>query len=183
MPTIIESGLRVELPAGMSFRFSETAAYTKLKGKRLKEMDFAWVNDNTLFLLEVRSYSQISETLSKEDFLADKDGREPYRFTALIDKITDSVLMLLSVWSGTDWGRELGAQLPAEAQTRIKLKLVVAVDLPPALTVHLQSLRDDLNARLQGRIALADVTNVALMDYEHLTSNPVFAKKFTRDPV
>jgi hypothetical protein len=51
---------------------------------------------------------------------------------------------------------------------------VIAVELPAALTVHLQGLRDSLNARLRGRVALADVRSVVLIDYGRLVSDPVF---------
>ena len=54
------------------------------------------------------------------------------------------------------------------------LKLVVAVELPTALTIHLQGLRDSLNARLRGRVALADVGSVVLIDYSRLISDPAF---------
>lgn len=55
------------------------------------------------------------------------------------------------------------------------MKLVIAVDLPAHLAIHLQGLRDSLNDRLRGRIALADVSSVVLIDYARLVANPMFS--------
>lgn len=174
MPPYIESGLSLNLPAGQHFRFSDTTAYKAVCPHSVKEMDFAWVDSGKLFLLEVRSYSQMTTTLAATDFVPIKGQPEPFRFSALIDKVTDSVLMLLSAWANTSWGQQLASELPAAARARMPLKLVIAVDLPPALTVHLQGLRDTLNARLRGRVALADVQSVVLIDYGRLVADPVF---------
>lgn len=182
MPPIIESGLSLDLPAGLSFRFADTAAYGAVKGQSVKEMDFAWVDSGKLFLLEVRDYSQVTTTLALTDFVPAKGQAEPFRFKALVDKITDSVLMILSAWSGTAWGQRLSAELPAAAHTRMPLKLVVAVDLPPALTVHLQGLRDSLNDRMRGRVALADVGSVVLIDYARLIADPIFKGFVSKAP-
>jgi hypothetical protein len=182
MPTFIESGLRLDLPDETSFRFADTEAYNAVKGLSLKEMDFAWVDAGKLFVLEVRSYARVTETLSPTDFIPVKGQAEPYRFSALVDKITDSLLMLLSAWAGTAWGRKLKAELPKAARARMPVKLVVAVELPPGLIVHLQALRDSLNARLKGRVALADVKSVALIDYGRLISEPTFNGFVRRAP-
>lgn len=174
MPPFIESGLSVSLPAGSHFRFSDTLAYKEVKSQSVKEMDFAWVDSGQLFLLEVRDYTQVTTTLSVTDFLPAKGQTEPFRFRALIDKVTDSVMMILSAWAGSAWGQRLKAELPIAAQKRMPLKVIVAVELPPALAVHLQGLRDSLNDRLRGRLALADVRSVVLIDYGRLVSDPVF---------
>lgn len=182
MPPIVESGLSFDLPANSSFRLAETAAYSSVKSHSVKEMDFAWVDSGLLFLLEVRDYTQVTQTLSLADFVPIKGQPEPFRFRALVDKITDSVLMMLSAWTGTAWGQQLNAELPAAARARMPLKLVVAVELPAALSVHLQGLRDSLNARLRGRVALADVRSVVLIDYTRLVSDPIFKGYVTLPP-
>lgn len=182
MPPIVESGLCVNLPPGNHFRFADTSAYNALKGRSVKEMDFAWVDSGNLFLLEVRDYTQVTQTLSVVDFVPVKGQSEPHRFSALVDKVTDSVLMMLSVWAGTGWGQQLMAELPGAAKARMPLKVVVAVELPAALAVHLQGLRDSLNARLSGRLAFADVKRVALIDYKRLVAHPVFKGVVTLAP-
>lgn len=176
MATYEESGLRLTLPDDQHFRFADLAPYRSLSGQHLKEMDFAWIDgQGRLILLEVRSYAQVTETLTGPDFMPTKGRAAPFRFQALLDKVTDTLLMLAAVWSGTAWGRTLSPLLPLEARQPLPLKVVIAVDLPPALTVHLQGLRDSLNARLQGRLALVDVPRVVLIDHARLLSNPMFS--------
>lgn len=175
MATYTESGLKVELPEGQHFRFADLPAYRALSGQHLKEMDFAWVHDGTLFLLEVRSYAQVTTTLTGADLLPVKGQPAPFRHQALIDKVTDSLLMLLAAWADTERGKAIRTSLPAPAQSKLPIKLIIAVELPAALSVHLQGLRDSLNDRLRGRIALADVRSVVLIDYTRLVTNPLFS--------
>lgn len=176
MAVYIESGLRLDLPVGQHFRFADLVAYRSLSGQHLQEMDFAWIDAGKLFLLEVRSYSQITTALAGTDFVPKKGQPVPFRFEALINKITDSTLMLMAAWAGTAWGQQLKAELPAMAQTPLPLKLIVAVELPAPLAIHLQSLRDSLNAHLKGRISVVDVPTVALVDYARLIANPMFQR-------
>lgn len=170
-----ESGLRLDLPDGLHFRFADLPGYQALKGYRLKEMDFAWLGDGQLFLLEVRSYAQVTQTLTGTDFVPVKGQPAPFRYEALIDKVSDSLLMLLAAWSGSASGQAIREGLPEGAKNRLPLKLVIAVDLPARLTIHLQGLRDSLNARLRGRMALADVRSVVLIDYARLLADPRFS--------
>ena len=175
MATYIESGLCLDLPDGQHFRFADLPPYKALSGQHLKEMDFAWISNGQLILLEVRSYAQVTETLTGTDFLPIKNQPSPRRYQVLIDKVTDSLLMMLAVWSNSDRGQALQALLPVGARGKLPLKLVIAVDLPAHLVVHLQGLRDSLNERLRGRIALADVRNVVLIDYARLVVDPMFS--------
>ena len=169
-----ESGLTFDLPDGQHFRFAALAAYKRLSGQHLKEMDFAWVTNGKLYLLEVRSYTQIGIALAGTDLVAPAGQAKPHRYEALIDKITDSLLMLLAAWANTLTGQSIKAELPAVARTRLPLKLVVALELPANLTVHLPVLRDSLNERMRGRMALADVRSVAILDYTRLLADPTF---------
>jgi hypothetical protein len=43
-------------------------------------------------------------------------------------------------------------------------------------------LRDSLNARLQGRLALVDVPRVVLIDHARLLSNPMFSSFVQKFP-
>jgi len=170
----IESGLRLDLPDGQHFRFADLPAYKKLSGQHLKEMDFGWIAGKKLFLLEIRSYAQMTEALAVSDFVPVKGLPVPYRFQVLVEKVTDSLMMLLAAWADSDHGQAIRADLPAAARNRLPLKLIVAVDLPAKLSVHLLGLRDSLNEHLRGRIALADVGSVVLIDYARLVANPMF---------
>ena len=175
MATYIESGLCLDLPDGQHFRFADLPAYKALSGQHLKEMDFAWIADGKLVLLEVRSYAQITETLTNADFLPTKGQSSPRRYQVLVDKVTDSLLMMLAAWANSAQGHAIKTSLPAGVRGKLPLKIVIAVDLPTNLVVHLQGLRDSLNERLRGRIALADVRNVVLIDYARLVTDPMFS--------
>ena len=176
-----ESGLRLDLPEGQHFRFADLEPYKALSGQNFKEMDFAWINAGKVFLLEVRDYSQVMTTLTGADFLPVKGQPVQPRFQALIDKVTDSTLMLLAAWAGSAWGQQLKTALPTSAQSVMPLKLVIAIELPSVLTMHLQSLRDSLNARLRGRVGVVDVPHVILIDYARLISHPAFNGMVTAD--
>lgn len=162
--TYHESGLQVTLPNGEHFRFATLPSYIPLKGQHLKEMDFAWIHQNKLIILEVKDFSGIAVL--------------PYQklLDNLINKVTDSLMMLLSGWSSGAWGSAFAPQLPIAAQAPVPLILAVALDLPADLHVHLSALRTALNARLKGRLQLANVQSIALMDYMTLRRNSLFSQ-------
>lgn len=168
MATYTESGLQFNLPDGEHFRFATLPSYIPLKGHNLKEMDFAWIHQGLhqrqLVLLEVKNFSGVS--LLPYQKLLDN----------LINKITDSLMMLLSGWSGGTWGNAFVPQLPIAARNPVPLILAVALDLPDNLRVHLSALRTALNARLKGRLQLANVQSIALMDYTTLRQNSLFSQ-------
>ena len=58
----------------------------------------------------------------------------------------------------------------------------MAVDLPASLAIHLPALRDKLNERMRGRLALADVASVALLDYVRLLAHPLFSSRIVAHP-
>lgn len=175
-----ESGLRLDLPDEAHFRLAATTSYRPLSGQFLKEMDFAWVHEGRLVLLEVKDFTETTATLAGPDFVPVKGQPSPWRFDELIGKITDTLMMLLAGWSDNDWGKGLCAELPVAARKPIKLVLAVGLDLPVELRVYLSALRIALNARLKGRLQLAGVEAVALMDYDTLISRPTFSPYVAR---
>lgn len=178
-----ESGLSLDLPDGQHFRFADLGGYRELSGQHLKEMDFAWVNGGKLFLLEVRSYLAAAETatFSAADFVPAQATPAPRRFADLLAKVTDSVMMMLAVWADSTQGGKIAEGMPPAARQRLPLKLVIALDLPPALACHLQPLSDGLNSHLRGRIALADVKSVAVVDYGRLVTDTMFRNFIKRE--
>lgn len=148
-----ESGLTVTLPTDSGFRFAELSGYLNLSGKHLKEMDFGWAANGHLWLLELRGYSQLPEeaNLTAGDFVLphasrgdDESRRSQWRFVTLVEKVTDSLLMLGAVWGGTPAGRELAAGMPEAVRRPLPVKVLVGLDLPPGLAVHLGAIRDSL---------------------------------------
>lgn len=175
-----ESGLRFELPEGAHFRLAATTSYRPLSGQSLKEMDFAWLHQGRLVLLEVKDFTLADAALVPADFLPAQGQANPWRFDELVGKITDTLMMLLAAWSGTAWGNGLAAELPAEARVPSSLVVAVGLDMPPDLKVHLSARRTALNARLQGRLRLVNVRSVALMDYDLMISRPTFQPYVSR---
>lgn len=163
-----ESGLRLGFPAGSVFRFQDLAGYRALCGQSLKEMDFAWRHETTLYLLEIRDYRDLPQAPFLDDLVPSVKGAAPYRFLQLVDKVTDSLLMLLAVWAKTKRSQAMADGLPDFAKSRIRLRLIIALGLPASLKIHLGVLRQIVNTRLKGRIALADIDAVSVLDYERL---------------
>lgn len=158
-----ESGLRITLPDGDSFRFQDCSSYKTLSGKNLSEMDFGWWDStrNTLWLLDIKDYSHLTPSEKLPDHLLDN----------LINKATDSLLLLSAVWFGSIKGKEIGLELPLSCQSfpsnPRKLKIVFVLKISNThIKAELSPLKTRLLARLQGRIALFDLNNVTLTDHE-----------------
>nr|WP_259374462.1 hypothetical protein [Calidifontimicrobium sp. SYSU G02091] len=174
--------MEVNLPDGAHFRFESLPTYVQVSGQQVKEMDFAWLHNGKLWLLEVKDFKQVTDSLTKDDFVATKGQPAPRRFEELVTKITDSLLMLLAAWAQTGWGKKLAAELPAPARKAVPLKLIVAIELPVALAVHLGALKTALNDRLRGRVAMVDVPVVTLLDYTRLAAHPATGPYVRRLP-
>ncbi len=174
----VESCLDVYLPDRQHFRFADLPSYQKLKGQNLKEMDFALVSGGKLYLLEVRSYQQLVDDLAGSDFVPAKGRATPYRYLTLARKVTDSLMMLMAAWAGSPsgCGPAIRGDLPVCAASSLQVILTIAVDLPKHLTPHLSALRSSLNASLRGRMALAGVESVAVIDYQTLVGDPLFGQ-------
>jgi len=165
-----ESGLRLSFPSGKYFRFQSLDSYRALSGQALKEMDIGWQGQNNrLYLLEMRDYRNMAAGLVRDDLVPADKRAAPYRFTALVDKVADTLMMLLAVRANTKAGQRLAADLPTFAKSRSSPKLIIALGLPEHLRVHIGAIRDRLNARLKGRLSLVDVPAVLVLDYQTLS--------------
>lgn len=164
-----ESGLRLGFHPGHYFRFQDLNAYRALCGQTLKEMDFGWYHGSRLCLLEIRDYRNLRMALELHDLVPRDQASAPHRFTALVDKATDSLMMLLAVRASTRQGQQLAIDLPDFAKAPPALTLMIALGLPDHLRVHLGVIRHCLNAKLKGRLALADVAAIAVLDYQGLS--------------
>jgi hypothetical protein len=163
MSVFQESGLQITLPVGESFRFQDCPNYQNLKGKNLSEMDFCWWDDNknTLWLLEIKDYSHLTPLERLPDHLLDK----------LINKATDSLLILASVWFGSLRGKQICGDLPIFCQTfpvqPKKIKIVFILKLTDTnIKLQLSPLKTRLKDKLIGRLLLFDISHVTLTDHE-----------------
>lgn len=163
MPSYQESGIIIELPDGESFRLQDNPAYQKLKGKNLAEMDFAWwdTSQQILWLLDVKDYSHLTPSERLPDYLLEK----------LINKVTDTLMILSSVWINSEQGQQIKINLPTSCQTfplkphRLKIVFVLKIQ-NPTLKLSLSPLKTSLVSRLKGRLALFDLNHITLVDHE-----------------
>lgn len=163
MPIYEESGLQITLPDGECFRFQECQSYKSLSGNNLSEMDFGWWDSSkdTLWLLELKDYSHLTPPQRLPDYLLEK----------LTNKVTDSLMILSSVWSGSLQGKQILADLPASLQVfpiyPKKLKIVFVFKITDTnIKIQLSPLKTRLKERLRGRLLLFDIKNVTLVDHE-----------------
>jgi hypothetical protein len=129
-------------------------------------MDFGWWQEekNTLWLIEMKDYAH----LTPEECLPN------HLLNNLVNKATDSLLMLATCWAKTGKGREFLPCLPTslqqfpEHQEHLKLKLFFILKIDAAMFKdEIDALRYELNNRLRGRVALFNIRYVSLVD--HLT--------------
>jgi hypothetical protein len=170
MTAYIESGLRINLPEGEHFRFQDCEIYKQLSGKKLKEMDFGWwqKQQNRLWLIEIKDYAHLTTEERLPKHLLDN----------LVDKATDSLLMLANCWAKTGKGREFSSCLPPAIQQfpehpeQLKLKLFFILKINVAMFKdEIDALRYELNDKLRGRVALFNIRYVSLVDHITVINN------------
>ncbi|MTJ55913.1 hypothetical protein FJR38_26275 [Anabaena sp. UHCC 0253] len=168
MSVFQESGLQITLPVGENFRFQDCPSYQNLNGQNLSEMDFGWwdAGKNTLWLLEVKDYSHLTPLERLPDHLLDK----------LINKATDSLLILASVWFGSLRGKQICGDLPISCQSfpiqPKNIRLVFIIKVTDAnIKLQLSPLKTRLRTKLLGRLSLFDISGVTLADHETAIQN------------
>ena len=163
MREIVESGFTVRVPRASSFRFAEIEAYRKLSGKHLKEMDIGWWDDGKLYLLELKG----AEIWDKFD--VDRDSAHKHITSELSKKVTDVLLILGSVWSETEIGKNIASDLPPKVRKypgESGIKLIFLVDTPDSRKPLMAAVKDNINRHLEGRINLFGIKRVTIVDLE-----------------
>nr|VFK61059.1 MAG: hypothetical protein BECKTUN1418F_GA0071002_12412 [Candidatus Kentron sp. TUN]VFK70188.1 MAG: hypothetical protein BECKTUN1418E_GA0071001_12422 [Candidatus Kentron sp. TUN] len=112
MRKIEESGFQVVLENDTSFRIGELPAYRELSGAHLKEMDVGWwdAREGRLIILELKG----------EEIWDEFDGKQnasEHLIGELSKKANDTLLILASVWSGTELGLQIKKDLPIAVHT------------------------------------------------------------------
>jgi len=162
---VVESGFKVTVPPGTTFRFCECEAYRRLSGLGLREMDVGWceTDGSKLTLLELKGQGVW------RGFEQGRDSADRFLIEKIGGKATDALLMLASVWAGTRVGTELAACLPKCSRKYPgdgALRLVFLIDTPASRWELLLAVKDRLNRRLGGRVRLFGIGSLALVDYE-----------------
>jgi hypothetical protein len=170
MPIYEESGLRITLPDGECFRFQDCPSYNPLKGKNLTEIDFGWWDsaEDTLHLLEIKDYSGLPASERLPEYLLEK----------LINKVTDTLMLLASVWFSSLQGQQICSDLPASfhkfpLQPK-KIKIVINSDIK--IRDELSPLKVRLKNKLLGRLKLFDIEHITLVDHETALKMPSLIK-------
>ena len=166
MPVYQESGLTVLLADDNHFRFCDCRTYQKLSGSYLKEMDFGWWNaeKECLYLMELKDFS----SLTADEQLADKFIED------IILCVVDCLLMLSAIWTNSEKGQSLHADLtqtcPAFSRQlcRVKIVIVVKIEARHARS-WLSPLLDRLRSRIKSKVSLLDIdpkNDIQLLTHE-----------------
>jgi len=169
--SIVESGMQV-FPPQPAFRLQDCPTYIKLKGQSLKEMDVGWWDSQTerIYLVELRGKEVW------DSFDSDATHASKYLLNNFERKANDVLLMLGAMWSQTEIGTELQADLPPEVHKYPKtgnIKMIFVVDTPTGRRPLLGALQTALNERLQGRVNLFGLRRVILTDPDSRNTLPI----------
>ncbi len=167
MTTYFESGLEISPPSGCCFRFCDIDEYRKLSGRNLKEIDFGWWDDCTgrLILLEIKG----KEVWNEVRQAGASTNSFQFLVSVLTQKVVDSVAMLSALWIGTDWGVRVRRFLPQRLHEYVgdgRLRVVFLLDTALPDKALLGVLRDRVNAKLAGKLALLGLSRVTVTDFE-----------------
>jgi hypothetical protein len=164
MNTDLESLIEAEMPSGSFFRFQNLGSYKGLSGRGLKEMDFVWwVGDDTLYLLELFSARAYN-------------SRPTGEFLRLcVEKITDSLLFITSVWVPTNYGErinrelnQLGLFLPSYSTIiNTSIYIVIGKEWTDEELISVDVLTDTLNSKVSGKTDLIDSSIVSVLDLKY----------------
>lgn len=161
MNIFVESGIQVDLTGKPHFRFENLNVYNGrrgLSGRSVKEMDFCWLDNGRLIMLELKSFSETSEiakqgNISAADFTA-------YLIQETAPKIWDSLLMFSACWLPTQKGLILRNELDPDFHALIeKIHIVIVLDVPEWFKAYFDTLRQRFQIVLNGKLALFDCKN------------------------
>lgn len=147
-----EPGFLFDPPHERAFRLSASALSSTFKRFGIQEMDFAWWDEpaQTMKLLEVKDYT-------KGTFSADHYVNE------CVQKATDCLLLLASIWYGLPYGPKVRECVPDEwhvlpaAPPRLHLFFVMK-EPQSRDPLGMSALEDQVRSKVKGRIELLHLT-------------------------
>lgn len=150
-----ESGVQVNLADKPHFRFQDLKVYRQLSGRHVQEMDFCWLADDRLILLELKAYKDEVEQAKEEHIPPDQFVDHLVAKTA--PKIWDALLMFSACWLPTKKGEEFRKELSPVFHKRIaRMGVVIVLDVPPWFIPHFNTLKRRFRTVLVGKLALFD---------------------------
>ena len=162
MPIWDEYRFRFTLPDERAFRFEQCAAYNAVKSRGVKEMDFGWLDGQTLWLMEFKNYGAGVPATPKKEHLQDN----------LAEKIRDSLMLLGTAWSQTAFGNQLHGDIvqtcSAFPQRAIDVRPLVVMNLERKDATRLITpLRDEIEALLDGVLHCFGVSHIPVLPAGH----------------
>lgn len=153
-----EPGFRVTVPASRAFRLSECETFVRNKGDSLHEYDVIFQNDGdpTLWLVEFKDYREFA----REDVPLD------HLMENLRDKTQDTLYVLASVWSETDFGVALRDDIeetfPHFPDHATSIRPIMVLSIPEGS----EALMGELNTMIRHDGDL--LSTMGVMDITHL---------------
>lgn len=177
MSLFVESGIELDLTGKPHFRFTNLKAYQAICGQHVQEMDYCWIYNDELILLEVKSYSEESDIARQAELTPDKFT--DYLVQKTVPKIWDSLLMLSACWLSTQKGLLFRCELSDVFHTLAgKIRIVIVVDLPDNLKTYFPTIRDRFQTVSKGKLALFDCKNLIVCMPQQLAETPL--KEYVR---
>lgn len=157
-----ESNVRVDLTGKPHFRFQDLDTYRSISGQHVKEMDFCWLRDGKLFMLEVKAYSDEVEQAKEENVTAEQFVK--YLVDKTAPKVWDTLLMFSACWLPTRKGIEFRDNLSEAFHTPIcPIYVVIVLDVPSWFKrQHFATLRTRFRGVLRGKMALFDSKSIVV---------------------
>lgn len=162
----LESGLYFDPPHERCFRIDQSKLAEALcKRFGVQEMDFGWWDESQriMYLLEVKDYAQAGASFSADHYLNE-----------CIQKATDCLLLLASIWYGLPYGSDVKLSLPEEwharpaAPPRLHLYFVIKTPEASKDMLGMDALQAKARDKIKGRLELLQVrsaTTLFLLDH------------------
>lgn len=167
MSISVESGMRVDLTGKPHFRFQELTAYQSVSGQHVKEMDYCWLDNNVLFMLELKSYS--AEVVEAREGQKASDQFVDYLIDKTAPKVWDSLLLLSACWLRTKKGDKLRQELDVQFHVRIeRIRVVIVLEVPDWFKPQFETLKRQFRKVLLGKMALFDSSSLIVCMPENL---------------
>lgn len=150
---IIESDIKLDLPATECFRFEVCPAYRSIQ-QNFKEMDAGWYDgaSNTLYLIELKDWTRATlrsaggENINK-------------RVNDLVKKSVDSACMIVAILMDTNHGQSIANCFPFRLPSNVKLKFISIVHCSPSDELVISNINTQYKTKFASYAKLFDIAS------------------------
>lgn len=159
----VESGITLDFPTQMWFRFEKTEPYKSLSQFSFKEMDACWFDDTlagneTLYSIELKDFSHAN---------AVEESNVTKRKYNIVKKNIDALQMLLSAVFETDFGQRLERQFHVDLHsTSIKIVLITIINVPAEDAQMVMALKEECQRLLKPYLRIWGFVDCHILTYE-----------------